>query len=182
MKTRNLVPSRVVGLTWRFGGSHHQSKALPASLRLDYKTRFGCTQDQAFSRRSWRLPHFPGVVLGAIQEQLGLKLEPAKGPVETLVIERAVEEPSGNWFKLVAKVRAISAWNERTEARSHECERCTQGVRAPRCPWFIHDALGLFTMQLVYSRCNWFISDTRENRRSKSPNRPRSTGRLCRTW
>jgi uncharacterized protein (TIGR03435 family) len=34
-------------------------------------------------------------ILGAIQDQLGLKLEPAKGPVETLVIERA-GKPSGN--------------------------------------------------------------------------------------
>ena len=34
-------------------------------------------------------------ILGAIPEQLGLKLEPAKGLVETLVIERAAK-PSGN--------------------------------------------------------------------------------------
>jgi uncharacterized protein (TIGR03435 family) len=31
----------------------------------------------------------------AVEEQLGLKLEPAKGPVETLVVEHA-EKPSGN--------------------------------------------------------------------------------------
>jgi uncharacterized protein (TIGR03435 family) len=34
-------------------------------------------------------------ILGAIPEQLGLKLEAAKGPVETLIIERATK-PSGN--------------------------------------------------------------------------------------
>jgi len=36
----------------------------------------------------------PGL-FGAVQEQLGLKIEPTKGPVETLVID-SVERPSGN--------------------------------------------------------------------------------------
>jgi len=35
------------------------------------------------------------VILAAIQEQLGLKLMPTKGPIELLVIDH-VEKPSGN--------------------------------------------------------------------------------------
>jgi uncharacterized protein (TIGR03435 family) len=38
--------------------------------------------------------NFPGI-LAAIQEQLGVKLESAKGPVEVLVIDH-VEHPSEN--------------------------------------------------------------------------------------
>jgi uncharacterized protein (TIGR03435 family) len=47
------------------------------------------------SSRSAASPDLHGNILAAIQEQLGLKLEAAKGPVDILVID-SVERPSGN--------------------------------------------------------------------------------------
>ena len=41
-----------------------------------------------------KAPDAPGI-FQAIQEQLGLRLLPAKGPVDVLVIDR-IEKPSGN--------------------------------------------------------------------------------------
>lgn len=40
-------------------------------------------------------PSLPSTIFGALQEQLGLRLEPATGPVDVLVIDH-VEEPSPN--------------------------------------------------------------------------------------
>ena len=42
-----------------------------------------------------RADFFGGAIFAAIQEQLGLKLEPGKGPVEIIVIDH-IERPSGN--------------------------------------------------------------------------------------
>ena len=53
---------------------------------FDFRLEFAYDESQPDSGPS---------IIGAIQEQLGLKLEPAKGPVETLVIETAAK-PSGN--------------------------------------------------------------------------------------
>jgi uncharacterized protein (TIGR03435 family) len=41
------------------------------------------------------LPDPPDSIFAAVQGQLGLKLEPAKGPVETFVIDH-IERPAGN--------------------------------------------------------------------------------------
>jgi uncharacterized protein (TIGR03435 family) len=44
---------------------------------------------------SKRADFFDGAIFTAIQQQLGLKLEPGKGPVEIIVIDH-IERPSGN--------------------------------------------------------------------------------------
>ena len=47
-------------------------------------------------------------LLTAIQEQLGLKLEPTTGPVDVLVIDH-IEEPSPNWTGAAhAKAKGVS--------------------------------------------------------------------------
>ena len=64
---------------------------LPATQGYNMKMQWRRQSDGALSDADLQLP----TIFAAVQEQLGLRLEPAKGPVETLVIEQ-IEKPSEN--------------------------------------------------------------------------------------
>ena len=70
--------------------------------KYDFELKWGSSQDSAAQIRSTRTPELAPPadpdgpsIFTALQEQLGLRLESGKGPVEVLVIDRA-ERPSKN--------------------------------------------------------------------------------------
>jgi uncharacterized protein (TIGR03435 family) len=75
----------------------HDFTGLPGTYDID----LSWTPDPAFERTGEAHPADPPVnakpdVFTAIRESLGLKLEPRKEPVETLVIDHIERVPTGN--------------------------------------------------------------------------------------
>ena len=62
--------------------------------KYDFDLKWTADETQAYARDEAAEPGGPSL-FAAIQEQLGLKLEPAKGPVEVIVIDH-VEHPTEN--------------------------------------------------------------------------------------
>lgn len=94
--SRSLVKLTVhelplTSLAKSLGGEVHRTVIDKTGLTARFDLKLQWSKDESPNSGEDVLPS----VFTALQEQLGLKLEPGKGPVETLVVDRA-EMPSEN--------------------------------------------------------------------------------------
>jgi uncharacterized protein (TIGR03435 family) len=92
IKGYNLTPSEIGGgLTWFLG----RTVVDKTNLSGKYDVALRWTPESVAMRSAPTSDQDAPTIFTAIQEQLGLKLQPAKGPVQVLVIDH-VEKPSDN--------------------------------------------------------------------------------------
>jgi hypothetical protein len=81
---------------------HHESHEQPVYALVVakgdgiYHFNLTWTLDQALNSAAAAIPDAPPQLFTAIEEQLGLKLTPQRGPVDTIVVDHCEKTPAGN--------------------------------------------------------------------------------------
>jgi uncharacterized protein (TIGR03435 family) len=95
LEGRNIT---MAGLAWRLGRKLDRPVIDRTGLQGEFNYKLDWTPEDVLAKKAVQrdaaLPDLPSIFV-AIQQQLGLKLEPQKAPVETLVIDHA-EKPTEN--------------------------------------------------------------------------------------